>query len=209
MDRKCGLAGSQAAKMHRMSGYSTREVSDLIGMKPDQVRHYVRRALIDPDRTETGEYRFNFQDVVLLRTAKGLLDANVYSKSDVADLFRQRWAIETNLAHLKITMKMDVLKCQTVEGVLRELQVFALVYNMVRQVMLEAASRQHVDVGRIRFVDSLRWLQNPTRDDSFADLVVNPRRPNRIEPRERKRRPKAYKLMTKPRRQLRKDLILQ
>ena len=149
---------------------------------------------------------FRVREITLVTT---LLDANVYSKSDVADLFRQRWAIETNLAHLKITMKMDVLKCQTVEGVLRELQVIALVYNMVRQVMLEAASRQHVDVGRIRFVDSLRWLQNPTRDDSFADLVVNPRRPNRIEPRERKRRPKAYKLMTKPRRQLRNDLILQ
>ena len=63
-----------------MGGYSTREVSELIGMKPDQVRHYVRRELIDPIRGEKGEYRFNFQDVVLLRTAKSLLDANVSSR---------------------------------------------------------------------------------------------------------------------------------
>ncbi len=60
-----------------MSGYSTREVSDLIGLKPHQVRHYVRRDLLCPDRGDRGEYRFSFQDVVLLRTAKGLLDADV------------------------------------------------------------------------------------------------------------------------------------
>ncbi|MFV2090425.1 MAG: MerR family transcriptional regulator, partial [Pseudomonadales bacterium] len=44
-----------------MSRYSTREVSELIGLKPDQVRHYVRRELIDPVRGDRGEYRFNFQ----------------------------------------------------------------------------------------------------------------------------------------------------
>ncbi|MEJ2090543.1 MAG: helix-turn-helix domain-containing protein, partial [Gammaproteobacteria bacterium] len=57
-----------------------REVADLIGLKPDQVRHYVRRALVEPVRGDKGEYRFNFQDVVLLRTAKGLLDANVSAR---------------------------------------------------------------------------------------------------------------------------------
>ena len=60
-----------------MGGYSTREVSDLIGLKPGQVRHCVRRALVEPERGRRGEFRFGFQDVVLLRTAKGLLDAQV------------------------------------------------------------------------------------------------------------------------------------
>ena len=60
-----------------MGGYSTREVSELIGLKPHQVRHYVRRELLCPDRGDRGEFRFSFQDVVLLRTAKGLLDADV------------------------------------------------------------------------------------------------------------------------------------
>jgi tetratricopeptide (TPR) repeat protein len=60
-----------------MSGYATRDVSDLIGLKPDQVRHYVRRGLLAPGRGRRGEFRFSFQDVVLLRTAKGLLDAQV------------------------------------------------------------------------------------------------------------------------------------
>jgi len=79
------------------------------------------------------------------------------------ELFRQRWEIETNFGHLKTTMKMDVLKCKTVDGVLKELQVFALIYNLVRQVMLQAAGRQRVDVRRISFIDALRWLQSASR----------------------------------------------
>lgn len=66
-----------------MSGsttYTTREVADLIGINSDQVRHYVRRKLIQPARGVRGEFRFSFQDVVLLRTAKGLLDADVSSR---------------------------------------------------------------------------------------------------------------------------------
>ncbi len=103
-------------------------------------------------------------------------------------------------------MKMDVLKCKTVDGVLRELQVFALIYNMVRQVMLAAASRQSVDVRRISFIDALRWLQSASPGDKLPNLVVNPLRPNRLEPRVRKRRPKQYPLMKKTRRQLKKEL---
>ncbi|MEZ5596301.1 MAG: MerR family transcriptional regulator [Pseudomonadales bacterium] len=53
-----------------MSGYTTQEVSALLGLKPHQVRHYVRRDLLRPDRGDKGEFRFSFQDVVLLRTAK-------------------------------------------------------------------------------------------------------------------------------------------
>jgi tetratricopeptide (TPR) repeat protein len=63
-----------------VGGYSTREVADLIGLKPAQVRHYVRRDLLVPDRTERGDYRFTFQDVVVLRTAKSLLDARVTTR---------------------------------------------------------------------------------------------------------------------------------
>jgi tetratricopeptide (TPR) repeat protein len=50
-------------------------------MKPDQIRHYVRRKLVNPTRGARDEYRFSFQDVVLLRSAKGLLDANVSSRA--------------------------------------------------------------------------------------------------------------------------------
>jgi hypothetical protein len=135
-----------------------------------------------------------------------LLDAERYSLDDLADLFRGRWEIETNFAHLKTAMKMDVLKCKTVDGVLRELQVFALIYNMVRQVMLTAAGRQRVDVRRISFIDALRWLQAASPGNDLTKLFVNPYRPNRLEPRVIKRRPKQYPLMTIPRQQLKKRL---
>ena len=149
------------------------------------------------------EKGFRPKEITLVTT---LLDAERYSPDDLAEVFRQRWEIETNFGHLKTTMKMDVLKCKTVEGVLRELQVFALIYNMVRQVLLEAAGRQGVDVRRISFIDALRWLQTARPGEPLPTLVVNPRRPNRLEPRVRKRRPKQYPLMQKSRRQMKKEL---
>jgi tetratricopeptide (TPR) repeat protein len=63
-----------------MPGYTTKEVAELIGINSDQVRHYVRRKLLQPGRGARGEFRFSFQDVVLLRTAKRLLDANVSTR---------------------------------------------------------------------------------------------------------------------------------
>ncbi len=163
-----------------------------------------------PNSIEVRELRYSIhekgfrpKEITLVTT---LLDSERYSLSSLADLFCQRWEIETNFGHLKTTMKMDVLKCKTVEGVLRELQVFALIYNMVRQVMLEAACHQKVDVRRISFIDALRWMQIAELGDELPKLVVNPYRPNRLEPRVRKRHPKQYPHMNKPRRQLKKEL---
>ncbi len=104
-------------------------------------------------------------------------------------------------------MKMDVLKCKTVDGVLKELTVDAIVYNLVRVVMVEAARGQGVDVERISFVDALRWLAQARPGEELTELVVNPDRPGRYEPRVRKRRPKQYQLMKKPRSVLRKGLL--
>ncbi len=73
-----------------MSGYTTSEVSELIGLKPAQVRHFVRRSLLDPRRGQRGEFRFGFQDVVLLRTAKGLLESRVSSRRAVRALLKVR-----------------------------------------------------------------------------------------------------------------------
>lgn len=64
----------------QMTGYSTSEVSDLLGLKPHQIRRCVRNALVTPDRGQRGEFRFGFQDVVLLRTVKQLIDSRVSSR---------------------------------------------------------------------------------------------------------------------------------
>ena len=122
--------------------------------------------------------------------------------------FRMRCMSFTfHLRSLKTTMKMDVLRCETVVGVSKELLMFALVYNLVRLVMLEASHRQNVPVERISFVDALRWLTEARPGAALPKLVVNPDRADRVEPRVKKRRPKQYSLMKKPRSELRKSLL--
>lgn len=147
---------------------------------------------------------FRVREITLVTT---LLDANRYSAVDLASAYRLRWTIETHFGHIKTTMGMDVLHCKTVRGVLKELTMFLLVYNLVRMTMLEAARRQEVPVERISFVDALRWLATAEPGDELPELVVNPLRRGRAEPRVRKRRPKQYDLMRRPRAELRKALL--
>ena len=104
-------------------------------------------------------------------------------------------------------MGLEVLKCKTVEGVLKELWIYVLVYNLVCMVMLEASRRQGVPVARISFVDALRWLAHAPPNRPLPALVVNPDRPGRLEPRVVKRRPKPYKRMNQPRNKLRQALM--
>lgn len=72
----------------------------------------------------------------------------------------RRWDVETNIRHLKSTMRLDVLRCKTEPGVRKELAVFCLVYNLVRVAMLKAARRQDVPVARVSFADAYHWLRH-------------------------------------------------
>jgi len=143
---------------------------------------------------------------VTLTMVTTLTDPLAYPVGELLELRLRRWDVETNLRHLKITMNMDVLRCKTERGVRKELAVFCLVYNLVRVVMLEAARRQEVPVARVSFADALKWVRHARPGDALPDLLVNPRRPDRAEPRCKKRRPKQYDLMNKPRDELRRRL---
>ena len=147
---------------------------------------------------------FRVKEITLVTT---LLDSEVYTLSDLSSLYRKRWDIELNFRHIKITMKMDVLKCKTVDGVLKELTMFAIAYNLIRSVTAESARVQKVSVERVGFLDALRWLIAPGGDGEPNQILINPSRPNRVEPRVRKRRPKQYPLMKLPRAELRKRLL--
>jgi hypothetical protein len=76
----------------------------------------------------------------------------------------------------------------------------------VRLVMVQAAWRQQVPLARISFIDAVRWLAAAHDEESLPLLIINLHRPYRYEPRVRKRRPKQYPLMQKPRNELRKLL---
>jgi len=117
--------------------------------------------------------------------------------------------VETSLAHLKTTMQMDVLHGKTVSGVLKELTVFAIVDNLVRMVMGHSAILQHIGVERISSLDALRWLSAPSTGIPLGASIVNRIRPHRVEPRVKKRRPKSFPLMLKPRQELRQQLVQQ
>jgi hypothetical protein len=164
-----------------------------------------------PETLEVREVRYHLdrpgfrtRQITLVTT---LLDAETYGVAALAKLYRQRWQVETALAQLKTTMKMDVLHCKTVPGVLKELTIFAIVYNLVRMVMWHSAILRHSGVERISFVDALRWLGAPSTGMPLGALIVNPIRPHRVEPRVKKRRPKPFPLMITPRRELRQQLI--
>jgi Transposase DDE domain len=144
----------------------------------------------------TPQRGFRTRVITLVTT---LLDVEAYPAAALAELYLGRWQIELNFRHLKTTMGMEILHCKRVAGVLKELYMFAITYNLVRLVMLEASRSQHVPLDRISFVDALRWLRDTDPDLPLTNLVVNPLRPPRIQPRVLKRRMKEYTLMTTPR----------
>ena len=55
---------------------------------------------------------FRVREITLVTT---LLDPQAYPKPELADLYRRRWQVELNFRHMKISMKMDILRCRTVE----------------------------------------------------------------------------------------------
>jgi len=146
------------------------------------------------------------QRTLCVTIATTLLDALHYPKEKIAELYKVRWTVEAHFAELKTTLKMRRLKSQTAEGVRKELAVYALVYNLVHVVMLEAARRQGVAVDRISFVDTIRWLLSALPGEEMPSLILNPRRPDRHEPRVIKDLQDTYRKMVKPRQELRKAL---
>ena len=144
--------------------------------------------------------------VMQITVVTTLLDGEQYPPQEVMELGRGRWCAELNIRHLKTTMGLEVLKCKTVAGVLKELAVFLLVYNLVCAVMLKAAAQQHVPLARISFADALAWMRCTPANAALWRLLVNPMRPDRIEPRAVKRRPKEYDRLNRPRWEMRKAL---
>ena len=155
-------------------------------------------------RYPVGRPGFRTKEVTLVTT---LLDAELYPLLALAELYRQRWQAEQHLRELKTTLHMDVLRCKSFDGVLKELYVFAFVYNLARVVLGAAARRQHLPIGRLSFIDAVRWLRSAKQGSALCKLVVNPDRPDRVEPRVVKRRPKEYDRMTRPRAELRRRLL--
>jgi hypothetical protein len=181
--------------------------------KPKSAPKYLDKAEYDalPDSIQVRELRRRVYHPGLecwteLTVVTTLLDPKLYPAGKLVELRLRRWQAEINLRHLKTTMGLDVLKCKTVEGVRKELAVFALVYNLVCLLMLEAASRQNTQPDRISFADVLGWLQTARPGGAMPRFITNPIRKTRIDPRAVKRRRNSYDLLNRPRPEMREAL---
>ena len=163
---------------------------------------------------------FRTERVSLITT---LLDTKTYSTLKLVELYGKRWNVELDLRHLKTTLGMDVLRCKTPSMVRKEIYIYLLAYNLLRSLMLSAGTtygtpplrlslqgtRHHLN----NFIPELLAATSKQRHLIYRTLLkvivhkAVPERPGRSEPRVRKRRPKAYPLMTKSRCELREQLL--
>jgi hypothetical protein len=163
---------------------------------------------------------FRTESLVAVTT---LTDAEQYTKDDIAELYHQRWLVELDIRAIKVTLGIDVLRCQSAEMVRREIWTCLLAYNLIRQTILEAALKSERSPRQLSFTAALQkiaaaWAVLSVCDDALrvqliavqlrdiANHVIGAR-PDRVEPRAIKRRPKCHKLLTEPRAEARAKLI--
>ncbi len=142
-----------------------------------------------------------------------LLDPGATPRSEVAVLYRLRWLAELDLRALKQTLQMDVLRCRTPQMVRKEVWAHLLAYNLVRRVMARAAQEANLLPVQLSFKAAVQavnafagvpWEGRELEEvwGRLCAFLASQRvgdRPNRYEPRARKRRPKPYPLLNVPR----------
>jgi len=149
-----------------------------------------------------------------------LLDPKAFKIENLGELYFARWSIELRFREIKSICGMDILKCLSPDMILRELLMHTIAYNVVRSLMQKAANEYNVPLGRISFkgtLDTVRhWAplinnakSTPSKQKKLISKMLEliakdlvPERPNRIEPRAIKRRPKSYPRLTQPRKQM-------
>jgi Transposase DDE domain len=154
-----------------------------------------------------------------------LLNAVEVSKLELVDLYGKRWQIELDFRSIKTVMQMEILRCKSPEMIQKEIAVHLLAYNLVRTVMAQAACLAHLLPRQLSFKATLQVLNAFEENLRFCPRarlttrhvivlasigqVILPIRPDRVEPRAVKRRPKPQKLLSEPRYVLRERLLKQ
>jgi hypothetical protein len=144
-----------------------------------------------------------------------LLDLVQYPAAELAAAYRARWNAELDLRSIKQAMQMDVLRCKTPTMLRKEVWMHLLAYNLVRKLMAEAASVANCPPREISFKGTLQtllafaaagWARPADGADAFYQQILRVvathrvgDRPDRVEPRAVKRRPKKQMLLKEPR----------
>jgi hypothetical protein len=189
------------------------------GMTPEAFVLLPAKLLVREVRIVVEQKGFRSKTLDIVTT---LLDATFYTKAAIASLYRRRWSIELNFRHIKTTLGMELLTTRTPEMARKEVLIYMLAYNLIRSLIWTAKQIYHIDIQRISFKGTVQHLSSISPYLAIADLsdysclyaeliylVANekvPDRPDRIEPRVIKRRPKPFPLMTQPRSQLKAKL---
>lgn len=171
-------------------------------------------------RVQVQEPGFRVESFVVVTT---LLDAKQYTRDDIAALYRQRWMAELDIRAIKESLGLDFLRAKSPAMVRKELWTGVLAYNLIRQTMAQSAREHGVSPRQLSFTAAMQqvaatWCLLPLADDQLALLLVETHRehlahhevghrPNRIEPRAVKRRPKPHDLLTRPRAEARAALL--
>lgn len=189
-------------------------------MDPAEYARLPQELLVREVRVLVGVPGFRVRTLVV---ATSLLDVEEFPAGELAELYRQRWHAELDLRSLKSTLQMDVLRCKTPEMVRKEIWTHLLAYNLVRTIMAQAALTHGHSPRGLSFKGALQTLNafGPQLEQSSSEMVGRllaqllravavhqvADRPNRYEPRARKRRPKPYPLLNQPRAQARRALL--
>jgi hypothetical protein len=163
---------------------------------------------------------FRVQSFVVVST---FLDSKKFTGNDLGELYRRRWHAELDLRNIKITMQMEVLRCQTPAMVRKEIWTHLLSYNLLRKIIMDAAIKANIYPREISFKRTqqtlnayrLLWIYNPAVDcelvyENLLDAIVCAKimnRPGRVEPRAKKRRPKQLDRLMVPRKVARERLL--
>ncbi len=163
---------------------------------------------------------FRIESLVVVTT---LTDAKTYTKHDIAELYHKRWLVELDIRAIKITLDIDVLRCKSPAMVRKEIWTCLLAYNLIRRSMLQAAAESDRSPRQLSFTAAMQkiaacWMVLLQLDEERRIALIATHlsgllkhrvghRPDRIEPRAIKRRPKPHKLLTKPRNQARAELL--
>jgi hypothetical protein len=174
-------------------------------------------------RVQVRQPGFRSRNMIVVTT---LLDAEEVTAHDLAGLYRARWNAELDLRSLKQTMQMDILRCKTPELVRKEIWTHILAYNLIRTIIAQAANKHRLEPRTISFKGAVQTLEafqpliatqgdcsstcRRSLYDQLLDAVATHRvadRPDRFEPRQRKRRQKKYDRMMKPRNELKREML--
>ncbi len=141
------------------------------------------------------------------------------SKKALGKLYLERWHVELDLRNLKTTLGMETLSCKTAAMCEKEMWVYFLAYNLIRLLMAEAALQANVLPRELSFKHTLQiwvswsrhqFLSSAKENSAALFLLISQirvgKRPDRIEPRAVKRRPKPYPRLKKPRQEERERI---